>query len=1463
MPQLRNLRIINAQFNEGHNIYEDFRMPFHGFNTTFELVNGGGKSVLLMLLMQCILPKSALTKDHPFADMFHGGDLNRTTHVLAEWELEKTISDKKFLLTGFCAKRKIVQEDDSRSDEIQSFNYIYNYNKSNSFDINNIPLCNFEDKAFIVKDFSKTHSMLKEKSAELDIRITEKRREYQDWLKEYCLLESEWNLIREINKGENHLKPHFANFKSSRNLIDGLLIKTIEECLKDRERLNYDEKFDESSAIAEALFKSQESLKKLQEEQDTLINYEKLLSEVGNLSKANERLISAFESYRQEKNIAAAQLNAYEVSLQRNDDEIDEVIKELKDTELVRINLKNSIEKISLDITNVQMNQAKKLKDQFANELVPLEIEIENQNYFLNFSKAVNKYLLIKEKESSIFENEKILTNKKEDRRDLFNQLNPRGKFLYDRISYEINRFQERKSSDENRVNEIGLKITSELKEIGGNQKQISMNTKNIERLKNHVLEVTKEHDELSRQNKTYPQISGSLFVEDKIESVTKYITQMELEKQNLSDVINSIKDQISQKNSYENELKTQITFERESIDRVNKEFAEFKNNKENAQKILYIYEKDTLETCLSYIGVEIQKFSDNLILQKSNLKALNQQLASIQQYGFSLEDSFIKSLDLMKERFPQSVSGAEHLKGLPEDKRADLLNLAPWLPKTILVLDQYFKEITRTPYTLPVEIQDVAPLIANLDSLRSNRPITLGDIFIPHREIEFLKDVFAGDKTIAHIKKELARSEEAVTKNESSIQNLRQDQFIVRSFMERYAPNTESVLEAEIKKYTNSLKEHEEKMRMNQQQKDDANGTLVKTRAQLEDNRERTEVFKKNLQNLQELKKNEDNLRAIQKEHEDIIIQQKDLENSLRLLEQEHEISLTESHKRNEAFRQTNEMLAKLQTEIRDYQSYAGNEAVIPLIEDIDKIRSEYRAAKKVIDDVDSSVSQIESTIKTDRSSIEVYMKDIHELDIPYDDLLAKNPDTPNSDDFIQQLHGKILDLKTRRNAVNQLLEKANTEYQTLNGQFIQKIDHYQKLSSDTYYPNPEIFDSTHLVLEFAEQTKQINKIEEQIVLLKDKQLKKEADHKIIQNGFYKIKILDATHHFNNSMYAAADVLHDPNDLEKELDRCEKVVKKNKNQCEIIKATAIQNVSEIPIATEFKEIIRVRLQEPDSLQDAESNQQQLNNFSQIIHEKIEIHHKTIEALKEVEEKIVNQALGMARIYRDYLKEFPQMSKLEIGEKNLDMIRINFDECIYTEDRAQVEMRRYIQDLNKGIRDGIIKRPELQKSFRPEQLVARVMEMGKIQVKIRKIEEESHGFQKWDMIKASDGQENTMYIIFLIALMSYIRNIVVGRYDTNTSKVLLLDNPFGSTGAFYLWAPIWSILKRNNIQLICSGHKISSKIREFFPVNCLLTEDIAKSGLKRVNIKVEARGEAKEIINRSQPKTILQWAGSG
>ncbi len=225
-------------------------------------------------------------------------------------------------------------------------------------------------------------------------------------------------------------------------------------------------------------------------------------------------------------------------------------------------------------------------------------------------------------------------------------------------------------------------------------------------------------------------------------------------------------------------------------------------------------------------------------------------------------------------------------------------------------------------------------------------------------------------------------------------------------------------------------------------------------------------------------MKKNEDTHRTLQKDLEIIIFEQKELETFLRLLEQEHLRSQTESQKRGELFRQTNEILSKFLIEIREYQPYAGIEGAPLFKGDINEIRSGYRAAKKVIDDADGSVVQIESTIASDRSAVDGYTQDIH--DSGYFSNRSHHQESRYPQilmTVIQQLQEKIIELVTKRNTVNQLLEKANMEYQILYRRFIEKIDQYQKLTGELYSPGSEILDSTQYVSELAELTKQYPK--------------------------------------------------------------------------------------------------------------------------------------------------------------------------------------------------------------------------------------------------------------------------------------------------------------------------------------------------------------------------------------------------
>jgi hypothetical protein len=104
MPHIGSIRLVNVHFNNATQFYDDFRMELGGGNTTYDLENGGGKSLLLQMLLQTILPKSYLRKEKPLSLIFQGGK-ERTSHALVEWILE-TGSPYQYLLTGFCARNK-------------------------------------------------------------------------------------------------------------------------------------------------------------------------------------------------------------------------------------------------------------------------------------------------------------------------------------------------------------------------------------------------------------------------------------------------------------------------------------------------------------------------------------------------------------------------------------------------------------------------------------------------------------------------------------------------------------------------------------------------------------------------------------------------------------------------------------------------------------------------------------------------------------------------------------------------------------------------------------------------------------------------------------------------------------------------------------------------------------------------------------------------------------------------------------------------------------------------------------------------------------------------------------------------------------------------------------------------------------------------------------------------------------
>ena len=151
MPQINRIRVNNVKYNFGTQVYDDFVMRFNCQNTIYDLANGGGKSLLMLLLMQNMLPNCTLDDKQPIEKLFRQGSGNTCIHSLVEWKLDPCYQKDgfRFMTTGFCARKGRGADDENQDGQEQTaaptasveyFNYCIFYREFGDNDIKNLPL---------------------------------------------------------------------------------------------------------------------------------------------------------------------------------------------------------------------------------------------------------------------------------------------------------------------------------------------------------------------------------------------------------------------------------------------------------------------------------------------------------------------------------------------------------------------------------------------------------------------------------------------------------------------------------------------------------------------------------------------------------------------------------------------------------------------------------------------------------------------------------------------------------------------------------------------------------------------------------------------------------------------------------------------------------------------------------------------------------------------------------------------------------------------------------------------------------------------------------------------------------------------------------------------------------------------------------------------------------------------------
>ena len=237
MPQINRIRVNNVKYNFATQYYDDFIMRFNCKNTIYDLANGGGKSLLMLLLLQNMIPNCTLDEKQPIEKLFRQGGQNTCIHSLVEWKLDSAyIKDGfKYMTTGFCARKGKANEEEgeesiassSSSATVEYFNYCIFYREFGDNDIKNLPLVTNGER--ITYNGLKTYLRdLNKNDFKYEVYIFDKKGEYQSFISKYGIYESAWEIVRGINKTEGHVRTYFeTNYKTSRKVIEDLLIEEI------------------------------------------------------------------------------------------------------------------------------------------------------------------------------------------------------------------------------------------------------------------------------------------------------------------------------------------------------------------------------------------------------------------------------------------------------------------------------------------------------------------------------------------------------------------------------------------------------------------------------------------------------------------------------------------------------------------------------------------------------------------------------------------------------------------------------------------------------------------------------------------------------------------------------------------------------------------------------------------------------------------------------------------------------------------------------------------------------------------------------------------------------------------------------------------------------------------------------------------------------------------------------------
>lgn len=1456
MPNINRIRVNNVNYNFGTQGYDDFSMRMYGKNTLYDLANGGGKSILMLLLLQNLIPNCTLDEKQPIEKLFRTGGGNTTIHSLVEWRLDdKDVREGfRYMTTGFCARKAKEAEESNGADEetgtdsaaVEYFNYCIFYRDYNENDIVNLPLqTNRERITFAgLKNYLKE---LRRSNLKLKVQIFERKGEYQRFISGYGLYESQWEIIRGINKTEGHVRTYFeTHYKTTRKVVEDLLIEEILE----KAFLVKTGQGDVNEDMAKTLMEIRDKLVELSKKKSQISNYDR---EIELMQLLESRVASFLAIYEERDQVASTLANLYLTgeSLSRQGDEtLDRLEKQREEQQQKLHKERRRLEALKICRDQRNLESLRQSLDVLKRHVGKAQEELSAAQEEMKLKESVNDYLRYLKDEAMMEEHQAVIRAFQNDNADYLGLLH--------RYAYA------KKQMDEQKLAGIRSQLAHYEAELTGITEQTESLQRVCEegRISQAVAESRREHfeQEYDRMMKEIGSVRNriSVMVLSDLKDVQKQLSEeTERLQRELEDTRQAYVEDIRNVNARERELERteeSVRQAKEQLRQTESQYEAYRENYDRLKKMVEIYKVKDPEQL--YGTVKERAFGQKLktVSLRTRAESAKRHLKQVEE-GRMLEESpeIAKVKEYLESRHGEyAVSGVDYLSALPPVNREDLLSRFPLLPYGLVV--KQFDTIVEDERIRTLDLGNQAVPVFDRDTLRSPyAPEETEGMLLLAKDPKVFVEEEALNQEKKRLLAELQDLEEELSRSEELERAYEEDLDYAVALTDKRLLHAEQELPAlkeallEYQRRQEQLKEELNRLSKGRDQRQETVRCLQTELQQKQQERLQLAGIETKSELADEAGRQRDHFRA---EAERIRLDTEQYEEQLRQCklrgeELSHQISYLQG--------QINEVLKEWDTL---YSPYYVEGSFAPVGGTEEELRAEFIAAKAVVEEATVTLEDKQKLIETLQESMARGMRLIEKRGVPMEKLLMLRREGklhPNDEEYMNRLDMHLSRLEVRLSQLKEDYKNKEREASRLEGRIEQAVQAVKERFGSYEQVNVTAEEAAQAL---AEGERILSGLSKELAAFEKNMKQYEKDLGVIRELYKDIRriverseismdgavLLEKEEHALRQMFEASLLAYDKST--KTLGRARQELLNFKTQT----AGLLFTMGAYELSESVKDDVAV----PETYAEAKALLGSLREMISYIALEKERVEQGIADMEAVKQHFENQCIQRCRDVKTELEKLPKLSRIQLEGEMIQMVNLSIP---YVKDELVGQrMSDYIDEVVKGAER--YEDPNERIRFMKNRLLLKklfgvlVTDMNAIRLKLYKRErmKEQSRYLRYEEAVGSTGQSQGIYIQFLVSVINYIAGMYAPEAETtDLKKVIFIDNPFGAAKDVYIWEPIFAMLKTNNVQLIVPARGATPAITNRFDVNYVLGQQLVGGRQQTVVVDYRSQVEQEEL----------------